>query len=385
MNQFTEFLIKHGYWVLFVSVVCRQACLPVPTNLLLLAAGALAGLGRVNPFIIAIYAISAFILSDFAWYEAGRRWGTKTLNIFCRTAQSPHSCVEGMVDKFNRYGVRSLLVSKFIIGLDSVTSPLSGVSRVRRSKFILFDGLGATLWVLLHLAVGYAFRYQLDRVATYFAEFGKVIAGAGIALLLAFLVRRLIHWYHFLREFRLTQISPDRLRSKLRQGNPVLLLDLQGDDKSNQKPDAIPGAVRLDPRQLERYISQYRHANLRTDREVILYSLSSGDSVGARVALALQRLGFERVRPLAGGFLAWRDQGFPVTTEVQVLPAAEHGEFVLAEVLLHSSKTAAQLLNKDSAEVNRVLERIRARVRQSQSTFMALLREDVTQEAHEVG
>ena len=377
MNQLTEFLIKHGYWVLFVSVVCRQACLPVPTNLLLLAAGALAGLGRLNPLIIFVYAISAFIVADLAWYEAGRKWGTKTLSIFCRTALSPHSCVDGMVVKFSRYGVKSLLVSKFIIGLDSITSPLSGASGIHRPKFLLFDSLGAAIWVLSYLAVGYAFRYQMDRIATYSAELGEIVAGVGIALLLAFLIRKLIHWYHFLREFRLTQISAEKLRSKLMLGEPVLLLDLQGDDKSNRKLDAIPGAIRLDPGLLERYIRQYRHANLRTEREVILYSLSSGDSVGARVALALRRIGFERVRPLAGGLRAWRNQGFQVTTEVQVLPAAEHGEFVLAEVLLHSGKSAAQLLNKDSADVDRVLERIRARVRQSQSAYKALLHEDI--------
>ena len=378
MNHLTELLIQHGYWVLFASVVARQACLPVPTNLLLLAAGALAGLGRLNPLTIAIYAISAFILADFAWYEAGRKWGAKTLGIFCRTAQNPHSCIDKMVEKFSRHGIKSLLVSKFIIGLDSITSPLSGVSGVHRSKFLLFDGLGATLWVLSYLAVGYTFRYQLDRLANYSAEFGEVLAGVGIALLLAFLVRRLIQWFNFLREFRLTQISAVQLRSKLRSGDPVLLLDLQGNDKSKRIDDAIPGAIRLDPEQVERYIRLYSHANMRTDREVILYSLSSADSVSARVALALHRIGFEQVRPLAGGLRAWRNQGFPITTQAPVLPAAEHGEFVLAEVLRHSHDSAAQLLNKTSADVDRVLKRIRARARQSESEHIALLKDDIT-------
>jgi len=378
LNRLTELLIQHGYWVLFVSVVARQACLPVPTNLLLLAAGALAGLGRMNPLTIAIYAISAFILTDFAWYEAGRKWGTKTLRIFCRTAQSPHSCMDGMVDKFRRHGIKSLLVSKFIIGLDSITSPLSGVSGVHRSKFLLFDGLGATLWVFSYLAFGYTFRYQLNRLATYSAEFGKVLAAVGIALLLAFLVRRLIHWFHFLREFRLNQISAAHLRSKLKSGDPVLLLDLQGDDRSSRIDDAIPGALRLDPKQVERYIRLYSHPNMRTDREVILYSRSSADSVSARVALALHRIGFEQVRPLAGGLRAWRDQGFPVITQAPVLPAAEHGEFVLAEVLRHSQDSAAQLLNKTPADVDRVLKRIKARTRQSESDQIALLRGDIT-------
>jgi len=384
MNQLAEYLLRHGYWVLFVSVICRQACLPVPANLLLLVAGALAGLGRLNLLMIVLCAVSAFILADFAWYEAGRKWGTKTLDIFCRTSKSPHSCVDGMVDKFTRYGVKSLLVSKFIIGVDSITSPLSGVSRVHRPKFLLFDGLGATMWVFTYLAVGYAFRYQLDRVATFLAEFGRVLEGLGVALLLAFLVRKLLHWYHFLREFRLTQISPEELRRKLGLDDAVLLIDLQRDAKSNRKLEAIPGSIRLDPGQLERYIRQYRHANLKTGREVILYSLSSSDSVGARVALALRRIGFERVRPLAGGLRAWRDQGLPVTNQVQVLPVAEHGEFVLAEVLLHSRKSTAQLLNKNSADVDQVLEHIRARVRQSQSAYKAVLLEDIKQGTQEV-
>ena len=286
--------------------------------------------------------------------------------------------MDGMVDKFNRHGIKSLLVSKFIIGLDSITSPLSGVSGVHRSQFLLFDGLGATLWVISYLAVGYTFRYQLDRLATYSAEFGEVLAAVGIALLLAFLVRRLIHWFHFLREFRLTQISAAHLRTKLKSGDPVLLLDLQGNDRSSRIDDAIPGAIRLDPKQVERYIRLYSHPNMRTDREVVLYSLSSADSVSARVALALHRIGFEQVRPLAGGLRAWRDQGFPVTTHAPVLPAAEHGEFVLAEVLRHSQDSAAQLLNKTSADVGRVLKRIEARTRQSESDQIALLRGDTT-------
>jgi rhodanese-related sulfurtransferase len=34
----------------------------------------------------------------------------------------------------------------------------------------------------------------------------------------------------------------------------------------------------------------------------------------ARVALKLKRLGFQRVRPLAGGIEAWRDRRFPLVT-----------------------------------------------------------------------
>jgi membrane protein DedA with SNARE-associated domain len=61
-----EFLARHGYWVLFLSVLGRQACLPVPANLLLLAAGALVGLGKLNVAGIIASSMAAFLLADTA-------------------------------------------------------------------------------------------------------------------------------------------------------------------------------------------------------------------------------------------------------------------------------------------------------------------------------
>jgi rhodanese-related sulfurtransferase len=78
---------------------------------------------------------------------------------------------------------------------------------------------------------------------------------------------------------------------------------------------AIPGAVRIDPRRLE----QYGDAEIVPSQEVVLYCAFPGELTSARVALALQRKGVEHVRPLAGGLQAWRDRGFPVTSEVRVL------------------------------------------------------------------
>ena len=50
------------------------------------------------------------------------------------------------------------------------------------------------------------------------------------------------------------------------------------------------------------------------DREVVLYCASPHEFTSARVALALHRQGFERVRPLAGGLRAWRERGFPLAS-----------------------------------------------------------------------
>jgi membrane protein DedA with SNARE-associated domain/rhodanese-related sulfurtransferase len=375
MNRMIELLVEHGYWVLFVSVIGRQACLPLPTNLLLLAAGALAGLGKLNLWVIIAYSVTAFILADLAWFEAGRKWGTRTLQFFCRASEDPHSCVQKMVTNFGRHGAKSLLVSKFIFGLDSIASPLSGICGISRNQFVVFDGLGALAWSFAYVALGYFFHDQLDRIAADSAKVGEIVAMIAIAGFGLFIVRRLIHWYRFLREFRLAQISAEELEEKLKIGDKVLLLDLQGDVRDPQELMAIPGAIRMDPRQLEWYIKQYQGADLVTSREVVLYGSCSKESTSARVALALRRRGFERVRPLAGGLQAWRDRGFPVTTSVSMLPSAEHAVFVLREVLLHSRMSAARILKKSAADIDQILERVKNRIQHKQSADLLLLRD----------
>jgi hypothetical protein len=101
MKEMVEFLAKHGYWILFAGVVGRQAFLPVPENLLLLAGGALAGLGRLSLVNIIAVSVLAFVVADLAWYEAGRRWGSKTLHFICGSTRDPTACVGKMTERFN--------------------------------------------------------------------------------------------------------------------------------------------------------------------------------------------------------------------------------------------------------------------------------------------
>jgi len=356
MKEMVEFLAKHGYWVLFVSVLSRQACLPVPANLLLLAAGALAGLGKLNLAGIIVFAVAAFLLADTAWYGAGRTWGGQTLEFVCGAAADPCACVGKMAGRFSRHGVRLLVVSKFIIGVDAVAAPMAGISRIGLRRFLVFDAMGAILWSSVYTALGYIFSDQLDRVAEYAAAMGKLMVLAGVAWLGVLIILKPTRWYRFLRKFRLARITPEELRDKLSAGGRILVLDLQGGLSQGQGLPAIPGAVRIDSRQLSQYMKQYRGVDLATDREVILYCRSPGEATSARVALALRQRGFEHVRPLAGGLQSWREHGFPVATDVRMLPAPEHAVFVLHEVLQYSRMTAARLLKTSIANVDQLLE-----------------------------
>ena len=320
MNETMQFIARHGYWLLALAVLGRQACLPVPTNLFLLAAGALAHSGTFSLSRIIGLSVVTFLIADLAWYQAGRASGDRILHLVCGLSRDSGACVDRATSAFASHRVRTLLISKFVVGLDAVSAPLAGAAAIPRLHFLFLDGLGATLWTTFYATLGYIFSNQLDLVAAHVMRMGELAALVVAAGVTVYLVRRFVRWQRFLRQFSLARITPEQLRDKLNSGEDVLIVDLQGRADRAVQPMGIPGAVRIDPRRLE----QYKDISVSPSREVVLYCAYPGEYTSARVALALRQKGVEHVRPLAGGLQGWLDRGFPVTSEVRGLPQS-HG------------------------------------------------------------
>jgi membrane protein DedA with SNARE-associated domain/rhodanese-related sulfurtransferase len=318
MNAIVQFLVKNGYPVLFAAVFANQAGLPVPSVLFLLAAGALAGSGRLSLIGALGLALAASVLADLTWYEAGRRWGDRILHFIYGLATDPEAAERRSKKNFARYGPQVLLVAKFVPGLDAAAPPLAGLSGTSRLRFLTFDAAGVSLWSGVYTGLGYAFSRDLDRAAAYAARMGQIFALVALAGLCIYLGRKLARWHRFIREFRLARITPEELKEKLDAGEPVFIVDLQGRWRHARERQGIPGAVRIDPHRLERYRAYDRKtpAPLPRDREVVLYCDTPHEFTSARVALAMQQRGFSRVRPLAGGLRAWQEKGFPVAQDL---------------------------------------------------------------------
>lgn len=208
MNDIVQFLMKHGYPVLFGALFAHQLGLPVPGPLFLLAAGALAAAGKLGLVAALVLAIIAAVLGDWPWYEAGRRHGDRVLHFIHRLARDPDAHDRRAKETFARYGPPILLIAKFVPGLDAVTPPLAGISRTSRIRFLGLDAVGAGLYSGAYAALGYVFSHDLVRVAAYAGRAGTVLAGLALAGLLMYTVRR----YRLTRESRLVRVTPSEPR-----------------------------------------------------------------------------------------------------------------------------------------------------------------------------
>src|SRR5215469_14183206 len=163
----TAFVERHGYALLFWWVLAEQSAIPAPSVPLLLAAGALIRTGRLHPPAALACCVIAALIADTIWFELGRHRGRHVLRLLCRISLEPDSCVRQTENAFLKYGMKSLLVSKFIPGLNAVAAPLVGNSKSPYWQFLLYDGAGASIWSAAYFGAGYIFSGQLEKVFAY--------------------------------------------------------------------------------------------------------------------------------------------------------------------------------------------------------------------------
>ncbi len=328
MNEILRHLARHSYSVLFASVFARQLCLPIPALLFLIAAGALAGSGKLNLVIVLCLGVIGCVLADLVWFEAGRLRGDHVLHLIHRFSSMSDSSAARIKQHFARYGLKVLLFSKLVIGLDAIAPPLAGMSGTSPLRFVSYDCVGAALWAGLYAGLGYIFYAQLDKGVAYAERLGAVLTAIVLLLIAVFLGRRAVCWWRLVQELRMARITPEQLRQKLDRGEKVSILDVQGCvlHRITHK-GSIPGAIRVDGKRLGQYRDVQLPADWRT-HDVVLYCSCPDEITSARVALILKNKGVQHVRPLAGGLQAWIDRGFPVTangSSNSAAKAAQHG------------------------------------------------------------
>jgi hypothetical protein len=196
----------------------------------------------------------------------GRIKGIKVLQLLCKISLEPDSCVRRTEGVFSKQGARSLLVAKFLPGLSTVAPPLAGIFHMRLRRFLLFDGGGSLLWAGTFLGIGYVFSGQIERIAEHALSLGGWLLVLLIGALISYISYKFIARQRFMRQLRIGRITVEELKKKIDAGEHLVIVDLRHALDFEADPETIPGAFRMDAKELEEKDNRLPH-----DREVILY------------------------------------------------------------------------------------------------------------------
>ena len=310
MNETVEFLLRHGYSLLFAFVLAEQLGLPIPSTPMLLAAGALAGLGRMNLALAWSLAVLASLVGDSLWFGLGRLRGFSILNLFCRISLEPDTCVQKTRIRYSRHGVNWLLFAKFVPGLSTIAPPMAGMFKVTALRFLVMDGAGAIMWSGTFLVLGWWFRDQLEMVARTLARLGSGLIGVIAGSLILYIAFKYIQRQRVYRDLHIARMTPHELKHRMDKGENVILVDLRSEFERAE--GRIPGSLTPVDDNLETLIPTI------TKNEVVLYCSCPNEISSARAAMRLKRHGVKHVRPLEGGFPVWKELGFPIENPVIV-------------------------------------------------------------------
>jgi membrane protein DedA with SNARE-associated domain/rhodanese-related sulfurtransferase len=299
-------IVQFGLGLVFLNVLLEQAGIPLPAVPTLVVAGAYLAGDTQGVLALLGTGVAAAVIADTGWYLTGRRYGMRVLRTLCRISLSPDSCVTQTESIFSRFGPASMLFAKFVPGFASVATAMAGAVGLRYWKFLLFDAIGAALWVGVAIALGRIFREAIGEILDTLAAMGKYGLLLVLIALAAYVASKWWRRRQFIAQLRMDRVSVDELRTMIDEDRERLILDVRS-ALVQAASGRIPGARPVD---IERIAEDLD--GVPKDGEVVVYCACPNEASAVKVAQALQKVGFRRVRPLHGGIDAWIAAGHEV-------------------------------------------------------------------------
>ena len=295
--------------IVVVNVLLDQIGLPVPAVPTLIVAGAIAADGHLSLSALFAGSVIACLAADCGWYLIGQQYGIRVLKTLCRVSLEPDSCVSQTQTRFERWGINSLLIAKFVPGLAIIAPPMAGALRIGWWRFVFLSACAAVLWVGSGLLGGILFKSQIGQFLQHLSEFGSAVGAGAILLLAAYIAYKWWERRSFYKMLRMARISVADLYELIQAGAAPLIIDVRSVTARELEPRWIPGALHVPLQDMAHHLKE-----LPRDRDIILYCTCPSEASAARVAKVLMNHGFKRVRPLLGGLDAWVAAGYAVVT-----------------------------------------------------------------------
>jgi membrane protein DedA with SNARE-associated domain len=194
LQSLAPLLDSFGYLALGGFVCLEDFGVPLPGETILVAAAVYAGTGRMNVVAVGIVALIAAIVGDNIGFAIGHFGGRALVLRFGRYVGLTESRLDKTERFFRRHGGKVVTVARFIEGLRQANGIVAGIAKMPWRRFLVFNAIGAALWVAVWTAIGYVAGAHIgtvyDQARRYILVIVAVIVLAVLAKVVQHLVRR---------------------------------------------------------------------------------------------------------------------------------------------------------------------------------------------------
>jgi membrane protein DedA with SNARE-associated domain len=179
---FKPYLHQYGYWAVLAGILGENFGLPLPGETLLIAAAVLASQGDLNIITLLLFAWTGAVIGDNIGYAIGRFAGQRLLLRYGYYVGITEARLEWVHGFFQRFGGGIVIAARFFELLRQLNGIAAGVSTMSWWRFLLYNSLGAALWVGFWGILAFSLGSHLTEYLMLFKRFEVYLV---VALLIA--------------------------------------------------------------------------------------------------------------------------------------------------------------------------------------------------------
>ena len=192
LNVVAPYLEHYSYGAVFLLVMLEDFGIPVPGETILIAAAIFAGAGRLNIVLVGLVGFLAAIIGDNIGFLIGHFGGRALALRWGRYVGLTEERLTRAETFFEHRGARIIIVARFIEGLRQANGIIAGLSGMHWRRFLIFNAIGAALWVGTWVSLGYLAGNHIATIYHYITEYSLYVLIALAVLVVALIVRHVV-------------------------------------------------------------------------------------------------------------------------------------------------------------------------------------------------
>src|SRR5882724_4729715 len=190
LNALSGTLQHYGLWAIGLLITLEDFGVPVPGETILIAGAIYAGAGRINIIALSVVAFVAAVIGDNIGFAIGH-FGGRTLALrFGKYVFLTEERLDKAENFFDRRGAIVITFARFVEGLRQANGIVAGITGMHWLRFLIFNAIGAALWVGTWVTIGYFAGNNITTIYHYITLYSYYLLAGLVVLIVGYIVWR---------------------------------------------------------------------------------------------------------------------------------------------------------------------------------------------------
>ena len=204
MHQMSEWVLaimaKFGYLGIIFAMFAENVFPPIPSELIMPAAGFAAARGDLNIFLVILTGTFGSVLGALPLYYLGTLFNKERLMLFTeKYGKYVFIKTEDVLSSnawFDNHGKKAVFLGRMVPGIRSLISIPAGMNKMPLVSFLVLTALGSSIWTTILTLAGFYLGKNYEVIETMLAPYSKIFLLLAVVIIVAWFIKRRLSDQH---------------------------------------------------------------------------------------------------------------------------------------------------------------------------------------------